>query len=222
MVSRRRLFISVVVSLGTFLALFLCEYKNDAIKANKKTYKQEKLSLFSKLSQNKKDIVLYGDSITDNAEWHELLIGCNLANRGIQGEKTAGLLSRLESGHVLGANTALVMIGINDILSEVDLERIQTNYINIIELLRGNYDRVVVQSTLHVADHMTDTNDKVDTLNHFLKLQKEKYANVEYLNVNERLSHGGQLRSNYTFDGVHLNGDAYVEWAKLLEPFCLR
>lgn len=45
----------------------------------------------------------------------------------------------------------------------------------------------------------------------------KKYAedkNIEFIDLNKILSPNGFLDNKYTTDGIHLNGDAYVLWAK--------
>lgn len=63
--------------------------------------------------QGPADLVFVGDSITQMIEWGEHFPGA--VNRGISGDQTADVLSRIDSLKRLGAETYVIMLGVNDI-----------------------------------------------------------------------------------------------------------
>ena len=65
---------------------------------------------------NSPAIVMFGDSITGNAEWSEWLRS-DVANRACSGGKVDGLMDRLEKVVSCNPSKVFLMIGINDLTS---------------------------------------------------------------------------------------------------------
>src|SRR5262245_31960720 len=61
------------------------------------------------------DIIMLGNSITDYAQWNELLQVNEVRNRGISGDITYGILERLDEVTEGKPAKVFVLIGINDI-----------------------------------------------------------------------------------------------------------
>src|SRR5574344_564249 len=57
----------------------------------------QRATLFEKLPVGKKDIVFFGNSLTNGCEWHELFNMPNIKNRGISSDVIQGLYDRSES-----------------------------------------------------------------------------------------------------------------------------
>lgn len=73
-------------------------------------YYKDRVSVFAQVSAPA-DVVMVGDSLTDGAEWHELLPRVRIANLGITGDTIFGIRQRLDSIKAAGAKTAMVMAG---------------------------------------------------------------------------------------------------------------
>ena len=88
----------------------------------------------------------------------------------------------------------------------------------IVDGLKENGITPVVQSTLFISRERSNwekVNDSVEELNHGLRnicIRK----NILFVDVNEILSTNGTLNNEYTYDGVHLYGNGYREWGKLI------
>ena len=96
---------------------------------------EHKKSQFELLSNtNTSRIVMLGDSIIERGLWHELTNRDDIANRGISGDTTAGILNRIGSLNN-GIEKAFIMIGTNDLGSKKSVEYIFLNYKEIIEYL---------------------------------------------------------------------------------------
>jgi lysophospholipase L1-like esterase len=183
------------------------------------TYYQEKISQFKELNKmNTKDVVMLGDSITDRALWYELLDNKNIANRGISGDTTYGVLKRVD---LISSKTKklFLMIGINDILNGSSTQEIFANYTKIIKKLKEKDIDIYIQSTLHVGENAPQSlNQKVSKLNSFIKTLSND-ENLTFIDLNDYLSPNGYLDEKYTFDELHLNGDAYKIWANVLKDY---
>lgn len=163
------------------------------------------------------DIVMLGDSITRNVDWHELLGRQDIANRGIGGDISEGMLHRLSHIFKLKPQFVFLMAGINDIkANEATPEIIAQNIQLIVTKLEKHQIKPVLTSTLYVSSSEKkhkSINQKVDQLNTLLKqLAEEK--DIRYIDLNSKLANGQSLDKKYSADGVHLLGNAYEIWGK--------
>ena len=60
------------------------------------------------------DVVMRGDSLTEVADWRAMLPDVDVANQGISGDTTAGLLLRLDLVRQAQPRVVAIMIGVND------------------------------------------------------------------------------------------------------------
>jgi len=186
-----------------------------------KFYIAQKNSLFEKFDCNNK-IVFIGDSITDGCEWNELLGRNDIANRGINADTTAGVLSRLDSYLKQKPKGIFIMIGGNDINRSVGMDMITSNYLKIIKKIKKNGTPLVVQSTLYNNFFNRDIfNAKVKILNDFLITQCNLLS-IPYINLNGQLSNSHYLLKCYSNDGIHLNGDGYMVWKNNIMPYIIK
>lgn len=163
------------------------------------------------------DVVMIGDSITDYAEWSELFPAVSISNRGIAGDTTKGLLQRLDSVTATGATMAFIMIGVNDIIGGQSADLIYSDYEKIVNKLLLNGVRPYIQSTLFVGERRKDKNAEIAALNSRLQDLAGK-KNIEFIDLNTRLSKDGVLDDQYTSDSIHLNSAGYEVWKGLLDP----
>lgn len=178
-------------------------------------YYLSKVSQFSELKGSDKfSIVMIGDSITDGAEWYELLKNNEVQNRGIGGDTTKGILDRLDTINK-SIKKAFIMIGINDIGRYKRVDEIYNNYIKILEDLERKDIKVYIQSVLYVGKNFPNSdyfNKEVKNLNKKLE-QIAKDKNIDFIDLNSIFAPNDYLEKIYTDDEIHLNGKAYILWA---------
>ncbi|HKM19400.1 MAG TPA: hypothetical protein VJY14_05000, partial [Aliarcobacter sp.] len=86
--------------------------KNEEWKIQNDPYYKHKVSQFEMLKdRNNIEIMMLGDSITDEGEWSELW-GKVVQNRGISGDTTSGVLDRLYTVNK-NIKKVFIMIGVN-------------------------------------------------------------------------------------------------------------
>ncbi len=179
-----------------------------------------KQSLYKTLAANSTyKIAMLGDSITDWSEWNELFERNDIINRGISGDSTDGLLKRID-GINSSVSKVFIMIGINDLSKGKSVAYVFNNYKKIVTLLKQKNMQPIIQSILFVdpVKNQRVKNSDIEQLNNKLK----KYAvenDMVYIDLNMKLSKDKKLRSDYSYDGLHLNGDAYKAWKEILEPY---
>lgn len=175
---------------------------------------------FSSVHTNAKNVMV-GDSLTHFAEWHELFPGASILNRGIGRDTTSGVLKRLDSIIAARPENAFVMLGINEILGNRPEEEILRDYVGILKILQSSKITPIVESTLYVVKGYPDServNAEVKRLNDDL-LAYAGTNNMVFVNLNDGLSAGGNLRENLSIDGVHLNWDGYKIWKSAIELY---
>jgi lysophospholipase L1-like esterase len=168
--------------------------------------------------------VLLGDSLS---LWFpgELMPGQRVwINQSISGERTKGLLDRLDLIEKNKIESVFVMIGINDLIWGKSDDEIINNYKEIVRQLKAKHPntQIVVQSILpHGGENSTwESRDKLLALDSdrivALNTRLKKIAddnNAYYLDLYPIFVTGdGQLRPDLTTDGLHLNREGYLVW----------
>ena len=179
-------------------------------------------SVFEVMPQDTGSIVLVGNSLTAACEWSELL-GLPVKNRGIAGEVTAGLLDRLPSITALRASRLFLMIGINDLLF-VTPQEVLKNYERILRQIREEspHTEVFILSVLPINNGVRETGirpEDILALNTGIQELADRHLGT-YVNLYRRLvDEEGNLAARYTYDGIHLTGEAYLIWKSVLEGY---
>lgn len=197
-----------------------------------KTTKRENYRILNEEYALQNQTVLLGDSITDFFNWYELFYdfskvsGQAVYNRGISGDTTDRLLERLDD-NVLSINpkNIVLLIGTNDIGRGLPLSMSVENVSKIIKMAKGKCPDVnfILQAVYPINRGMRDkfekrSNEKIELMNkEFIKLS-EKYGCV-WLDITDKLKdETGNLKKEYTYDGLHLNVCAYKIVAENVIP----
>ncbi|WP_322743433.1 SGNH/GDSL hydrolase family protein [Sphaerospermopsis aphanizomenoides] len=175
--------------------------------------------------------ILAGDSLSLWFPPDLLPEGKNWLNQGISGETSEGLLKRLELFDRTKPEVILIMIGINDMIRGVGDEEILANQKQIIGYLRKKHPKakIVLQSILpHGGEEATwegrekllaIPNSRIRKLNEELEKianqQKIKYVNLHPLFTDKQ----GDLRREFSTDGLHLNSQGYTVWRTALQIY---
>jgi len=201
------------------LFLLLTIFVLQSANAQRNPYYLHKKSQFDLLEKNDKfRVIMLGDSITDEGEWHELLNSPLIQNRGISGDTTDGVLDRLDSINK-NIKKVFIMIGVNDIMWGRNVDLVFKNYVKIIDTLQKKKIKVYIQSTLYTAgNRAVKFNKKIEDLNsRLIKFAREKKIN--FIDLNADLSENRILKKEFTFDDLHINGSAYKIWAEKIKPY---
>jgi lysophospholipase L1-like esterase len=156
---------------------------------------------------------MLGDSLTQSANWPMLLQYPDIANRGISGDTSNGVLQRLQDS-VKSAKVVFLLIGINDRFQFIPETETQSNIAKIIDEL-GKTSKVVVQSVLLTRDEKLNT--YVMHIDQFEKGLCEA-GKCRYVDLNTELSENGVLKKGFALDDVHINADGYAAWASIIKP----
>lgn len=174
-------------------------------------------------------VVLLGDSITEGFDVAKYMPGRRVLNRGIgadvigndlPADDNRGVLKRLdESVFDCAATDVFLMIGINDLGSGRTPETMEKGYRDVLQRIKTETPRVRVhvQSVLPTRDKYAKHNANVVDFNERLKKLAEEFG-YDYLDVHALMvDDKGELKADYTGDGLHLNEMAYKAWLAEIE-----
>ena len=178
-----------------------------------------KKSFFEVFGQGDYDIVFIGDSITENAEWADLFPEYKIANRGIGGDTSSGILERIDSIKSTNADKAFIMVGINDLNRGISVNSVFENYSRVVEELQSSGFKIYIQSTILGGSRISGVNNSIKSLNNKLKDLAGNSEGITYIDLNEHLVKSGSLSADFTQDDMHLNGSGYKAWKNSISEY---
>ena len=183
--------------------------------------------MYDHLPDTKNEIVFLGNSITDGAEWYELLGNKRIRNRGISADVTEGILLRLDAITKLKPAKIFIMIGVNDLSRNMTVDEITANYRTILERIKTESPKtkVYVESVLPVnpatgmALNHTNKTELIMELNGKLKELAAGFG-YTYIDLFSIMADANNhLPRKYSIDGLHLTYEAYRVWTEAIRPY---
>lgn len=175
--------------------------------------------------------VLAGDSISLWFPIDLLPKNRHWLNQGISGETSGGLLKRLHLFDATAPESIYVLIGINDLIRGMDDDTILDNQQQIIRDLKANHPKsqIILQSILpHAAQEATweghdrllaIPNSRIEDLNRQLE-SIARQEGIYFLDLYSLFADDqGNLRMEYSTDGLHLNPKGYEVWSIALRVY---
>ena len=194
---------------------------------NPDVYYARRATLFDLLPVYSSDIIMLGNSLTDGAEWNELFDNCHVKNRGIVGDIIPGFFERLEPILKGQPRKIFIMGGVNDISHGVSADSIVSAMTQVVTTIQARCPKteIYVQSMLPFNNDVrlwkllkgreqvvVDGNKGLETMCQRLGIT---FINLYPLFVGE----DGKMKPEYTNDGLHLMGGAYLIWRDALLPY---
>lgn len=160
--------------------------------------------------------LMIGDSLTAWNDWQET-VGQHL-NHGVPGDTTGGLLTRLQRSLSADPDRVIMMIGTNDFMMHTPVDMVKANYSRLLDELAGIQHLYILSvAPVEESPYTQNINENIIALNHWLKVQSEKYS-YTYVDVHRKLLGSGiGIKPEFTDDGVHLTEAAYEVWQQLLK-----
>lgn len=167
------------------------------------------------------DAAFFGDSITCDGNFDELLPEYRVVNLGVYGDTLEQLLARVSQLRAENPARIFLLGGINS-LNPDNVERCVSSYEALLEAIQTACPRarLCVQSVLPVGRELDPEgaeNEAVRAFNRAIQaLAEEKGCGwVDLYSLYEK---EGFLDPAQTRDGLHLNFNAYGPWAEALAP----
>ncbi len=192
---------------------------------------QTKYRHLNQVSVVEPDILFIGDSIVEYYPIQELFgTSKTIVNRGIRGYQTRLILENLDA-HLYGGavDKIVLLIGTNDIGKDVPVNEALNNLEAIIQSIARDYPLTEIKllSILPVNEGeeykqtvYIRTNEKIQKWNQAYKELASAYMQVEFAPVFDSLiDQEGQLKKDYTTDGLHLSVTGYQVLTKALKDY---
>jgi lysophospholipase L1-like esterase len=163
-------------------------------------------------------IVMVGDSITAMGQWSQVL-GMKVRNAGMSGWTSSKVLTAIDSLVTGNPDYIFICIGTNDIglmyRSTTSIIGTYTNILNRLYQIAPN-SVVVIQA---VTPTRKGTQPAINKLNIALE-QLAISRGITFLDVATPLMDStGKLATQYSYDGLHLKGQAYEVWGDIIKEF---
>ena len=192
---------------------------------------QTKYRELNQISVIEPDIIFIGDSIIEYYPLQELLgTSKTIVNRGIRGYQTGLLLDNLDA-HLYGdaVDQIVLLIGTNDIGKDIPMSQTLTNLESVIQTISRDYplSQIKLVSILPVNEGedfkqtvYIRTNEKIKAWNQAYQDLASAYMQVEFVPVFENLlDQKGQLKLDFTTDGLHLSVSGYQALSSTLKKY---
>jgi len=184
----------------------------------------DRVRLFSGQAIAGRPVVLLGDSLTEQFDVAKYFPGHPVVNRGISSDvignglapgDNRGVLQRLDcSMFPCQASDVFVLIGINDLGDSHGLDLMEQGYRELLQRLHTAAPgaRLHVESLLPTRGPFARHNENVRAFNARLRHLAAEY-HADYLDLHALLlDQQGELKAEYTREGLHLNDRGYQVW----------
>ena len=169
-------------------------------------------------------VIFLGNSITEMGNWKKATGDTTVVNRGIGGDITFGVLKRLKDITDRQPSKVFLLIGINDIGKDIPDAVIAANDLKIVNEIHAKCPQthIYVESVLPVNSTINNFPQHYDKEEHVLALNKLLQANAAagnytYVDIFHLFADAdGRLKSEYTYEGLHLKPPAYDIWVAYL------
>lgn len=184
---------------------------------------QHRKQLFEQLPVRPGAIIFLGDSQIQQCEWQDLIDpdSAVILNRGIVGDHVTGVLARLDEIARHKPARIFLEVGINDLIFGKTPEELTPAYRELVAAIRKKTpeSELVLQSILPVNNHIKKIgieNDLIRQMNTNIAAIAKEYA-ISYTDVYDQLTDTeGNLSTQFSEDGIHLNGAGYAAWKKAI------
>lgn len=168
--------------------------------------------------------VFLGDSITEGYDLNKYYSDYPVVNSGIGGYTTTKILEKMDTMvYRYNPTKVFLLIGTNDIAQNNSKEDIINNIGKIIDKIKANrkYTKIYVESIYPIDDEKEKKRDNklINDINKGIKELCNKKG-VEYINIHDLLMDDyGNLRDEYSNDGLHLTDQGYEVVTKELKKY---
>jgi len=190
-------------------------------------YFKKRMDYFAQNPIGYDKIVFLGNSLTEGGKWNEYFPKSPVVNRGIVGDNTKSILTRLDEIVQYQPRVLFVLAGVNDMSMNMTNEEILDNFRSIIQRIKSESPR----TKIYVESALPFNNDfgkfkkligKEEQLLDYNKALKKlcKKEKVKFLNIYPKFKDKeGKLKKEITNDGLHLNDAGYVIWVKAIKKY---
>ncbi|HEF7298868.1 GDSL-type esterase/lipase family protein [Bacillus cereus group sp. BceL293] len=194
----------------------------------------DELNKFAAYKATGKDTIFIGDSILAGGSWFEFYPELSCRNRAIGGSTTSDIVSRIDSVIQSKPKKIILLMGINDLLLKESKEKIINNYKNVLNTIKN----VSLDTEVFVCGVLPINRKKCEEIlapkkSFVIDIKNEdiKETNILIKNLCEEMGityieseqgstdEFGELKESYTYDGLHLTFEGYMNLSENVRPF---
>ncbi len=186
-----------------------------------------RMTYFTENPLKANQVVFLGNSLTQGGKWEQYFPAQDIANRGIIGDNTHGMLARLEEILLAKPTKLFILTGVNDISQDYKTKHIRNNIKTIIREFKEKSPETTIylQSLLPINNDFNRYKKLIGKEKQILCLNKQlkrlsKTQKVQFINLYPLfLDKNGKLNESYTSDGLHLKEAAYDIWVQAIATY---
>ena len=189
-----------------------------------KRWPQLRAAWAKRVEQDQGAVVFLGDSITQGwgANFRDKFSGMKLANRGIGGDTTRGMLIRLKEDVLsLNPSAIVLLLGTNDVEVAIDAGAIGRNFEKILAAIKEHNPKtpVVLCRVFPSAAEMKRPKEIIQRVNELYDAAVKGDSQVTVVDTWTLFADKtGDADSKWFRDRLHLNAQGYDRWAAALQP----
>lgn len=176
------------------------------------------------------NFLFLGDSITELYPLEEYYDNLPVVNSGISGNKTTDILDDMKTRvYQYNPTKVFLLIGTND-LNSTDEDIVDVTFDNIKEIINeikeNRSNATIYVESVYPVNSVIENNVVTNRTNKKVKELNKKLSNYcdeescEYINLyDDLIDEEGNLKTEYTEDGLHLNSLGYVVITRELLPY---
>ncbi|ANP69185.1 arylesterase [Clostridium tyrobutyricum] len=177
------------------------------------------------------DSITYGYGVNRSQVWTKLMeikLNVEVINKGVSGDTTGGMLSRIYYDVILNNPThAIIMGGTNDLIWNVNIHQIEANLAAMaFQIMQNNIIPVfalsipicenIVQKKWGFIGRFDNINSDIIKLNQWIRTFSENY-NINVINFYPLFyMDDGNIDEKYYIDGLHLNRYGHEKMAEII------
>ena len=189
-----------------------------------KRWPQFRATWAKRVEQDQGAVVFLGDSITQGwgANFRNKFSGMKLANRGIGGDTTRGMLIRLKEDVLsLNPSAIVLLLGTNDIEVQIDAGAIGRNFEKILAAIKQHNPKtpVILCRMFPSSADMKRPKETIQQVNGLYDAAVKGDSQVTVVDTWTLFAdQTGDADSKWFRDRLHLNAEGYDRWAAALQP----
>jgi lysophospholipase L1-like esterase len=189
-----------------------------------KTWSRLRRQWSQRVEQDQNAVVFLGDSITQGwgPNFRGRFAGIKLANRGIGGDTTRGMLIRLQEDVLsLKPKAVVLLMGTNDLEVGLEPELIARNFVKIVKGIQAHSRStpIIVCRVFPSSATKKRPAEKIQRVNQLYAAAVRGDAQVIVVDTwTLYATSTGDAHPKWFPDLLHLNADGYAKWASALRP----